>query len=81
MPGVAADMGAGQQQLLADEMDQQGAGFDKSLDRFAIDRHLDKNLLNFRHFALSSECREPAQARSYARRRARSTMTPAILVR
>ena len=41
--GVAADMGAGQTQVLAQELDQQGARIDLCRDRLAVHRHGDPN--------------------------------------
>ncbi len=46
MAGVAADMRAGDIELIAQEMDQQGARLDQSLHGLAIDLHRD---LRFGH--------------------------------
>src|SRR5262249_49152690 len=72
MAGLAADMRAGQVELLAQEMDQQRARFDEGLDRLAVDLERD---LRLRHDRL------PQRARDLARASARATITPAILVR
>ena len=39
LAGVAADMGAGQPQVLAQELDEQRAPLDLAADRFAVHRH------------------------------------------
>src|SRR5437868_615645 len=39
LAGIAADMGAGEAQMFAQELDQQGAGFDITAHRLAIHCH------------------------------------------
>jgi hypothetical protein len=74
--GLAADMRAGETDLLAQEMDQQGARLHQSFDLAAVEGDGD---LGLRHLLFSLPA-QPA-ARSWARWMARRSMTPAILVR
>ena len=46
MAGLAADMQAGQPELLAQEMNEQGARLDRGLDRAAVDLHGDALFCN-----------------------------------
>src|ERR1700692_791 len=73
MGGLAADMGAGEQQILADEMHQQRAGFDEAFDLGAVHFH---GHMGFCHFFLS-----PHFAREAARCSARVTMMPPTCLR
>ena len=75
MAGVAADMRAGDVELVAQEVDEQGSRLDQRFDGLAVDLHGD---LGFSHGVAS-----PGQprARALARASARASMTPAILVR
>ena len=75
MAGLAADMRAGEVQLLAQEVDEQRARLDQRLDRLAVHRHGD---LGSWPCVVSSVSRG---ARALARASARATITPAILVR
>ena len=45
LAGVAADMGAGQAQMLAQQMDKQGAVLDIGRDRLAVHRQFDVDTL------------------------------------
>ena len=73
MAGVAADVRPREIQLLAQEMDEQGARLDQCLDGLAVDRERDLDL---------GHGTSPVQlARARARTSARDTITPAILVR
>src|ERR1700761_8231504 len=72
MGGLAADMGAGQLQVLADEMHQQCARLDQAFDLRAIHLHGD---VGFRHLSL------PYFARLAARCSARITMMPPTCLR
>jgi len=47
MGGLAADMGAGEQQVLADEMHQQRARFDEAFDLGAVHLHGHMGLCHF----------------------------------
>ncbi len=71
MAGVAADMRAGQVQLLAQEMDQKRARLDQRFDRLAVDLHRDLGL---------GHMLSPLRTRAaLAAARARASITPAIL--
>ena len=48
MRGLAADMGAGQLQVFADEMHQQRARFDEAFDLGAVHLHGDVGFCHFR---------------------------------
>ena len=79
MGGVAADMGAGQIQVLADKVDQHRARLDQSLDLAAVDGQFH---LGFCHgFDFLDFGPGQRAARVNARRKARATMTPPTLVR
>src|SRR5580700_12318004 len=67
MSGLAADMGAGHLQILADEMHQQRARFDEAFDLGAVHLH---GHMGFCHCCL------PQLARLAARCSARITMMP-----
>jgi hypothetical protein len=58
--GVAADMGAGQPQILAQELHQQGAGIDIGVDGIAV-----HDQGNFGHSALSSSACRLARPHSH----------------
>src|SRR5215469_4059433 len=73
MTGVAADMRAGDAELFAQQMDQQHSRLGQGLDLAAVDLESD---LHLGHRLLLAH-----RARSLARVRARSTMTPAMWVR
>src|ERR1700730_14137131 len=74
MGGLAADMGAGQQQVLADEMHRQRARFDEAFDLGAVHFH--------RHMGLCHFVPSPSQlAREAARVSARITMMPPTCLR
>src|SRR5580692_411523 len=62
MAGLAADMRAGETELLAQEMNEQGARLDQLFDGLAVHRHLD---VGFGHCALpilvvAFSCGKPA---------------------
>ena len=71
MAGVAADMRAGEAELLAQEVDEQHARLGQAFDGAAVDGHLDVHLGHDR----SSLRRRGSRAASMARR----TMTPGDL--
>src|SRR5258708_12819422 len=73
MGGLAADMGAGERQIFAQEMHQQRARFDQALDLGAVHLH---GHVGFCHFCLPSQL-----ARAAARVSARITMMPPTCLR
>src|SRR5258708_14351517 len=73
MGGLAADMGAGERQIFAQEMHQQRARFDQALDLGAVHLH---GHVGFCHFCLPSQL-----ARAAARVSARVTMMPPTCLR
>ena len=82
MAGVAADMGAGEIELFAEEMNEQQARLDVGLDLFAVDGEGD---VVFDMRVILGAFRRwrglYARARDWARNTARRNMTPAILAR
>src|SRR6516225_9908769 len=78
MRGVAADVRAGQVQMLAQIVDEQRARLDFRRDGAAVDRHADFDLGDIDH---RHGCPYQAVARAKARSSARRVITPAILVR
>ena len=64
MAGLAADMRAGEAELLAQEMDEQGARLDQRFDGLAVHLHCD---LGFGHGVSSSLSRGRAIWRGRAR--------------
>src|SRR6516165_5902771 len=73
MARLAANVRAGEIELLAQEMDQERARLDQSFDALAVHFQFD---LGFGHRSLPQP-----RARDLARSSARASMTPAILVR
>ena len=73
MGGLAADMGAGELQVFADEMHQQRARFDEAFDLGAVDLH---GHMGFCHFDSPPQLARPA-----ARVSARVTMMPPTCLR
>src|SRR5258707_15072973 len=73
MGGFAADMGAGERKVFAQEMHQQRARFDQALDLGAVHLH---GHVGFCHFCLPSQL-----ARAAARVSARVTMMPPTCLR
>src|SRR5690242_21539606 len=73
MAGLATNMRAGEIELIAQEVDQQGARLDQSFDVLAVHFQFD---LGFGHHSLPWP-----RTRDLARSSARVSMTPAILVR
>ncbi len=49
MPGLTADMRAGEADILAQEVDEQGARLDEALHLLAIDHQGNGELLDFGH--------------------------------
>src|ERR1700736_96212 len=73
MGGLAADMGAGERKVLAQEMHQQRARFDEAFDLGAVYLHGHMGLCHFRF--------SPQPARDAARVSARITMMPPTCLR